>query len=282
MDRADLASVKASQIVDELNQLIIDLRERAVRISSWYGQFSLAGDPQSYERINRGYDYQPLDGAADDTNFPWFLYWEIVWLVLNTSICPGRRLLDLGGSSSLFSYYMAAKGVRVTTVDLQASLVDNANDVAKRMGWDLKNHVMDMRELRFSQPFDHITSICVYEHIPLFDRVCINERIKDLLVEGGTFSITFDFANPSRLARIDTPGDVEEQFVRPSGLTLRGNPRFVDNGVRYLLHPFYHKHRRWSDKLAAIRRGEFGLSEFFAVKEANDYTFGSLFLQKHV
>ena len=86
-----------------------------------------------------------------------------------------------GGSSSLFSFYLASKGFRVTTVDLQRTLVDNANHVAREMGWDLNNCVMDMKQLRFEDRFDHITSICVYEHIPMFDRVEINKKIRELL-----------------------------------------------------------------------------------------------------
>lgn len=46
--------------------------------------------------------------------------------------------------------------------------------------------------------------------------------------------MTFDYLNPSRLAAI------EAQFVRPSGLRVRGNARFADNGKRYLLHPAHH------------------------------------------
>jgi len=67
----------------------------------------------------------------------------------------------LGGSSSLFSYYLASKKLEVTTVDLQKNLVENANQVAQQMGWKLNNFVMDMRNLDFDSQFDHITSICV-------------------------------------------------------------------------------------------------------------------------
>ena len=89
------------------------------------------------------------------------------------------------------------------------------------MGWNLKNYVMDMRELNFDSRFDHITSICVYEHIPMFERLTINKKIKDLLVEGGKFSITFDYKNPLGSAKINSPKDVYEQFLKPSGLKIR-------------------------------------------------------------
>lgn len=280
MDLEDIKTGEALALVDELNSLIKKLRSKNLKISSWYGRFNLTGDPNSREWINRGYGYKSLDGAVDDRNFPWFLYWEIIWIVLNNEFKPEHKVLDLGGSSSLFSYYLASKGVDITTIDLQKELVDNANFVAERMGWNLTNHVMDMRELNCESKYDHITSVCVYEHIPMYDRVTINKKIKELLVEGGKFSITFDYRNPSRFAQINSPKDVYEQFVKPSGLRIRGNKDFKDNGKNYLLHPFYYKRRLWKYKLTCIMRGHFSPWEIFSIKKTNDYTFGALFLEK--
>lgn len=280
MDLEDLKSERALQIMEELNELINMLRSKNLKISSWYGSFNLSGHPQSNERINRGYGYQSLEGAADDKNFPWFLYWEIVWVVLNNDFKQGQEVLDLGGSSSLFSYYLASKGINVSTIDLQKELVDNANHVAKQMNWNLKNQVMDMRELNFNSKFNHITSICVFEHIPMYDRVIVNEKIKDLLIEGGKFSITFDYRNPSKCAQINTPQDVYNQFVKPSGLKIRGNKEFVDNGKNYLLHPFYYKKRLWNYKRISIQKGHFKPRDFFKTKNTNDYSFGALFLER--
>lgn len=281
MDLEDLKSDEALRIVNELNSLIKKLRTKDLKISSWYGQFDLTGDRCSLEWINRGYDYQGIEEAVDDRNFPWFLYWEIVWVVLNNEFSPEHKVLDLGGSSSLFSYYLASKGVDVTTIDLKKELVDNANFVAKQAGWNLKNHVMDMRELKFDSKFDHITSICVYEHIPMYDRVTVNKKIKDLLVTGGKFSITFDYRNPSRFARINSPRDVYEQFVEPSGLKIRGNEDFVDIDKNYLLHPFYYKKRMWKCKIISIVERRFSPWEIFRTKDTNDYTFGALFLHRN-
>ncbi len=280
MELEDLKSDESLVIVDELNSLIKTLRTKNLKISSWYGRFNLTGYLSLFERINRGYSYKSIREAVDDKNFPWFLYWEIVWVVLNNEFRPEHKVLDLGGSSSLFSCYLASKGLDVTTIDLQKELVDNANFVAKQMGWNLKSCVIDMRELDFDVEFNHVTSICVYEHIPMYDRVTINKKIKDLLVEGGKFSITFDYRNPIRSAQINSPKDIYEQFVKPSGLKIRGNEEFFDNGKNYLLQPFYYKKRLWIYKIYSILRRDFGLREFFRTKDANDYTFGALFLEK--
>ncbi len=280
MHRSDLESDAARVVIAELDELVLALRERGLRISSWYGVFDLETAHDPYERLNRGYGYEPLPGAVDDTNFPWFLYWEIFWVVHHADFRAGQRVLDLGGSSSLFSYYLASKGLDVTTVDLQEELVDNADVVAERMGWDLTNYAMDMRELDFEERFDHITSICVYEHIPMYDRVEINTRVRDLLGPGGRFSITFDYRNPSRFASIDTPADVEAQFVRPSGLDVRGNREFVDTGESYLLNPFFHPDVPRAYRTECVRQGHFKPWERLRTKKANDYTFAALFLEK--
>ena len=218
MELSDLETVKAKYIIEELNDLISNLKKKDLKISSWYGNFELTGENDSVEWINRGYNYKPIEGTVDDKNFPWFLYWEIVWVSMNAEFNKGQKVLDLGGSSSLFSCFLASKGLDVTTIDLQEELVNNANQVAQQTGWKLKNYVMDMRKLDFDFRFDHITSICVYEHIPVYDRVKINKTIEKLLLPLGRFSITFDYRNPSRFVRINTPNDVYEQFVKPSGL----------------------------------------------------------------
>ncbi|HEB50133.1 MAG TPA: class I SAM-dependent methyltransferase [Desulfobulbus sp.] len=278
MDRADLATAEARAIIRELDDLIRELRHRGLRTSSWYGCFDLSGD--RHERINRGYGYQPLEGAADDALFPWFLYWQIVWVVLHGGFTREQKILDLGGSSSLFSYYLAARGYDVTTVDLQEELVANADLVAGRMGWNLKNHRMDIRNLCFSTRFDHITSICVFEHIPLCERVEVNRNIGLLLNDRGRFTITFDYRNPCRFSRIDSPEDVRTQFIVASGMRVRGNEQFVDTGKNYLLDPFYSAPACYMYKLRSILKGHHHPRELFRTRDANDYTFGALFLEK--
>ena len=283
MDRKDLDNCSASKIITELNNLILMLKTLDVKISSWYGRFDLNGRKESTEVINRGVNYCPLPFAADDVNFPWFVYWEIAWLLLNNDFKPGQSVLDLGGSSSLFSYFLAHKGLMVTTVDLQSSLVENANRTADIMNWHLTNYVMDMRNLALGEMFDHVTSVCVYEHIPMFDRVEINKGIKKVLKPGGHFSITFDYRNPSKNASINSPKDVETQFISPSGLLPRGNIPFFDSGINYLLHPFYSDSSNIIEyKERSIKNGLFDASEIKVIKRENDYTFGALFLEKAV
>ena len=61
-----------------MNDLITTLKNKNLKISSWYGCFELTGDKDSTEVINRGYNYKPIEEVVDDKNFPLFLYWEIL------------------------------------------------------------------------------------------------------------------------------------------------------------------------------------------------------------
>jgi hypothetical protein len=281
MDRGDLDDPGAREVCSELNRLVHDLGERGLRASNWYGALEWTGGERAWEQVNRGPGYEPLPGAADDSSFPWFLYWEIAWLARHVDFRPGERVLDLGGSSSLFSFWLASRGLEVMTVDLQEGLVAHADEVAAVMGWSLRNRRMDIREIDLSERFDHVTSVCVFEHIPISDRVDITAHIRELLVEGGSLSLTFDYGNPSRRARIGSPADVEEQFVAPSGLRVRGNPTFEDNGLRYLQHPFHHPRAReegWQD--LAVEQGQFGPEQVGETSRGKEYTFGALFLER--
>jgi hypothetical protein len=114
----------------------------------------------------------------------------------------------------------------------------------------------------------------------VYDRAEVNKFIGKLLLPHGRFSITFDYRNPSRFARISTPKDVDQQFVKPSGLVVRGNRLFSDSGESYLLHPFYYPGIPWKYRLSEVRRGHFGPWEIARVKKVNDYTFGALFQGK--
>ena len=152
------------------------------------------------------------------------------------------------------------------------------------MGWNMRNLGMDMRELdaaALGGRFDHVTSVCVFEHLPLAGRIEVSRRIPELLVPGGTFSITFDYLNPSRLARIGSPGDVQSQFVLPGAMRVRENQRFHDNGLRYLMHPFHHPdaaEEEW--QRLAIEDEQFAPEQAGEVASENEYTFGALFQER--
>ncbi len=277
MDRKDLDTPAVWRVVEELFSLMRWMRQQGLAYSSWIG--STGPDPflDRQQRLNRGPSYTPLPGSVDDERIPWFLLWEIGWLMAHTDLRPGDTVLDLGGSGSLFSSYLAWKGCRVVCVDINPSLVALANETASRAGWELEAVQMDMARLSFpAATFDHVFSVCVYEHLPEQDRIAANRRIRSVLKKGGGFSITFDYANPDRRMRIGSPEEVERQFIRPLGMEVVGNPCLHDNGKRYLFHPWF------ADPLTLVRkvaRGRLPLKALWDRKIAW-YTFASLFCRR--
>lgn len=280
MSREELAHPCMAAIVASLNDTVRWCQARGLAISSWFGCLEPGGALPSYERQNRGLVYEPLEAAADDARFPWFLYWEIAWALSVLRPMTGCRLLDLGGASSLFSFHLGLRGIEVTTVDVNAELVDHANMVAAATGWPLTNICDDAERYVSSQYFDYVTAICVYEHLPVATRVNVSRALSTHLRPGGRFACTFDYQNPSMRAAITSPADVSAQIAEPSGLQIVGNRMLYDNRERYLLHPYFHPEATTALRAGAVAAGEFAVDTPPWPVERGLYTFGSLALQK--
>ncbi len=280
MDRADLSRPDCRDVLDELFGLMRRMRRRGVSYSSWYG--TLGAWPGPWETINRGRDYEPFPGNPDEVRVPWFLLWEIAWVVANTPLRPGSRVLDMGGAGSLFACFLASRGHEVLAIDLNPQLVEQTERIGRAMGWRLRGQVMDMRVLAFpDRHFTHVFSICVLEHLPVAQRADCNARVACVLEPHGTASFTFDYGNPQAFARLDGPQDVERQIVRPSGLTLRGNRDFHDNLLRYLEAPPYFGFGRLTAAAARLNALVRGTVDRRRVADRyKHYTFGAVFLER--
>lgn len=280
MDRNDLECFACREVLVELFGLMRRMKRRGVAYSSWYGL--LDSWPSAWEHINRGESYQMWPGNPDELAVPWFLLWEIAWLTANTPMQHGARVLDMGGAGSLFTCYLASRGCEVHTIDLQQELCDRTASIAKAMNWRLIPRRMDMTRLEYPDGyFDHVFSVCVFEHLPVSGRVECNTQVKRVLKPGGTAAFTFDFANPQSFGRIDTPEDVRQQFIEPTGLTPRGNARFHDNGKRYLASPQCFGFGRFLRTGAALHSLVTGTMDRRRVLTGStSYTMGSVFLEK--
>jgi SAM-dependent methyltransferase len=277
MDRADLFTPEARPIVEGLNELIRTLYSRKLYMTSWYGSLPheepkppawprnpihfakhavkevLGMNPRPQLSVgwdNRGPSYEPLPGAADDRRIPWYLYWEIVWVLLNgPKIEPGVRVLDGGGTGSLFSCYMASLGAEVHSIDINPDLVAVANAISKGMGWKMTGHTMDMRRLDFpDEYFDHAYSICVFEHLDFDIRQDALREMARCLKPGGRVSLTFDYRSPAvsvhgygfdkrERNRLQCEEDIRRSFLSTGLFELVGNQEFYDDGSSYLVHP---------------------------------------------
>ncbi len=280
MDREDLRLPGCQAVLAELFGLMRRMQRAGVSHSSWYG--TLDAWPSPWEWINRGPDYAPWPDNPDEVRIPWFLLWEIAWLIANTPMRRGSRVLDMGGAASLFSCYLASRGHDVVSIDLNPALVAHSDRIAAAMNWRLAARSMDMQDLDFpDQHFDHVFSICVFEHLPISGRVQCSSSVQRVLKPGGTAAFTFDYANPQAFARIDTPHDVEEQLIAPTGLTPRGNMPFLDAGKRYLDAPTHFGFGRLTalvSRLNAWLKGQ--LDSRKMADRHRRYTFGAVFLEK--
>jgi ubiquinone/menaquinone biosynthesis C-methylase UbiE len=271
MDRNDLVSGKAEYLIDQLNRLITRLSSNNLSASSWIGSLPNGDVESEMNALSLGLEqrlnYEPLPHAADDLRFPWFLYWEIFWVL---AICrpylqTGMKLLDAGGVSSLFSCYLASKGYEVHAIDLKDSLRMNGEKISKKMGWNMYSYRMNLEKLEFPDSFfDHVFSICVFEHLDYDVKIAALEELARCIKPGGILGITFDYRNPAPGVvgygkdtrfrnQIKTPADIGRQFCSNSNFKLLGNKDFYDNEKSYLLH------KRFGN---------------------TPYTFGAIFLQR--
>ncbi len=281
MDRTDLDRPECRAVLAELFALMRRMKSAGAKYSSWYG--GIDRWPGAWQHVNRGENYEAFPGNPDELAVPWFLLWQIAWVCVHTPLRPGDRVLDMGGAGSLFSCYLANRGHEVIAIDLDEKLCHLANETASRMNWRLTGLKMDMQDLAFPEGhFDHVFSICVFEHLPVSGRVACNQRVSHILKPGGTAAFTFDYANPQSFGRLDSVEDVHRQLVAPSGLTIRANKRLLDTGKRYLAPPclfgFNLMTRAAARFQACLRRGiridQVGLSG------DGSYTIAALFLEK--
>lgn len=271
MDRDDLLSAEGAKFVARLNSLAEDLEEKRLPVTSWYGalsrpkfQFSSTG-MKAYARrllgqsnrvgptanINRGGDsYEPVPGITCDNRHPWFLYWEAYWVMTHgPKFKSSARILDAGGTASLFSYHLASLGWETHSVDTNEKLTAAGDETARTMNWNLRSHCMDITDLSFSDAyFDHAYSICVMEHMDVDCRQRALNEIARVLKPGGILSLTFDYGapgvsltgtgpnyNPRNLIR--TLDDVHRHFLSSEFFEPVGNTRFFDNAKTYLAWP---------------------------------------------
>jgi SAM-dependent methyltransferase len=297
MRYADLLSDDAAPTVNALNQLISSLYRKGIWMSSWVGSlpdppivtsnffgrlrrklgfeasFGAAAlknrkeGPALSRGIAQRLNYRPVPDAADDVRFPWFLYWEIFWVLKVTApfLKKNARILDGGGSASLFTCYMASIGHEIHSVELNDGLSRHCCNIADAMNWKLYSYNMDLCKMDFPDKyFDIAYSICVFEHLDFDVKQSALAEIARCLKPRGILSITFDYRNPAPgivgygkdtrpRNQLKNQEDIERNFLSSGHFELLGNPDFVDHRESQLVHQ------------------RFGNTP---------YTFGALFLRK--
>ena len=165
--------------------------------------------------------------------------WENAWVVRHADVQPGQRILDVGGASTIFSFYLASLGCHVTVVDndwANCGTLYNANHVARAMSWNLRALDRDIAQpLPFTDgALDRVFSVCVIEHLPPLLRRFLLGEIGRVLRPGGLAGFTTDY-DATRPVLVTDKGlrfaywkKFERDVLTPSSLQVHGIADWTD------------------------------------------------------
>lgn len=165
--------------------------------------------------------------------------WENAWVICHSQIRPNEAVLDLGGASTLLSFYLASMKCRVSIVDNDwgnCGSIYNTRYVGRLMNWDIKAYNRDLSQaFPFKDnSFDRVFSICVLEHLSCEVRRFMMKEVGRVLKDGGIAALTFDYG-PDRNGLLSDKGlrfafrdKIERDIIRPSGLKVIGNLDWID------------------------------------------------------
>ena len=214
----DLQRPDIRAIADQLRALKAELTAKGLRFTNTAGNF-----------LAREYHRDIEEGKL----------WEDAWLIRHAGVLPEHRVLDVGGASTIFSFYLASLGCCVAVVDndwANCGTLLNARRVAGRMGWRLDALDRDVsRPLPFAdETFDRVFAVCVLEHLPPRVRQGLMRELGRVLRPGGiaAFTMDYDHSRPVLLTdkglRFAYRGKLERDVIRPSGLRLSGPADWTD------------------------------------------------------
>lgn len=180
----------------------------------------------------------------------WLRLWEYAGAIVESGLDKRMTVLDAGGSGTIFSFYMAAEGCVVHTVDAWDKQVDQAKRVSEALGLQMHHSVQDIAALDYGDLyFDAVYCISVIEHMYTETQEIALKELARVLKPGGVLSLTFDYGKNAADFPILSSQEVLTRLVIPSGLEVMGNREF---------------HAESNDLLGTTL----------------DYTFGALFLRK--
>lgn len=126
---------------------------------------------------------------------------------------PGQRLLELGCGSGRLAIAIKRRcpDVAITAVDGNRDILRIARDRANQAGMDIDFKLGDFTSCPLEGTYDRVYSTLVLHHLTLDAKQQVFGRIRDLLVEGGSFVIA-DFSRhhgsgQAVLSRLSTLSD---------------------------------------------------------------------------
>jgi 2-polyprenyl-3-methyl-5-hydroxy-6-metoxy-1,4-benzoquinol methylase len=156
------------------------------------------------------------------------------------------RVLDFGGAATVPIFYLAAQDGEVFCLDIDQSLSEYTNQLAKRRGWNLLASTHNLVTTPASADwgkFDAVISFSVLEHIPKPEQAPLLAQLAALLKPGGVFALTFDFGSDA--PQPDAVRSLEEvaRLVSSTGLLYADGKTLADSGERFPLDKRHPKNR---------------------------------------
>jgi SAM-dependent methyltransferase len=217
----DLSSPRIKSVADKIESVKDMLRSKNLQYTSSAGMFI----PRTYTQ------------ASEKRKL-----WENSWIAAHSGVRPGDRVLDIGGASTAFIFYLASLGCCVKVIDNDWSccgMLYNTKYVARKMGWDIQAFDRDItKPIPFADnSFDRVFSICVLEHLPSSVRHRMMREVARVLKPGGIAGFTIDY-DQERDVLVSDKGlrfgyrqKLFEEIINPSGLSLYGNDDLLDMGT---------------------------------------------------
>lgn len=168
--------------------------------------------------------------------------WENAWVVAHSGVKAQDKVLDIGGASTAFVFYLASLGCSVKVIDNDWSccgMIYNTKYVARKMNWDIEALDRDIsKPIPFADnSFDRVFSICTLEHLPSSVRRKMMQEVARVLKPAGIAGFTIDYG-PDRKVLLADKGlrfgyrqKLFDEIIGPSGLSLYGNGDLTDTST---------------------------------------------------
>ncbi|HUI09901.1 MAG TPA: class I SAM-dependent methyltransferase [Bacteroidota bacterium] len=123
---------------------------------------------------------------------------------LRTALSAGPRILELGCGGGGTALALAARGARVTGIDLSAARIEGAVAEATRRGLGAEFVVGDLNRMPLpGKPYDAVVAHDALHHI--LELGGLLDRVREALVPGGRL-VVMDFAGMGRIRKLAAAG----------------------------------------------------------------------------